>query len=394
MSPRRARIATCNARTLRSLVPLFTATFVALLVLFASNGLSTARAQDAAIAPWQPTGLTAPAERLFTPTSGALFARSGGGLVRSDDAGTIWKPIALPAVPPMPGLPPGTTGAVEVDPTNHAIIYKATADGMYKTSDDAQTWTLILPTMAEAPWFHALAISPANNARLYVAVSHPEERRLLLLRSDDGGATWATIHRAEVPRQVACTWGVPLLQAPPTDPDRIFMGAACSRNAQQATLQGSRDGGATWTDLYTPKLAEPRWLVVGGATAPGRLVMALNKDPRGGGSLVARSDDDGASWTTTLEFTGGGGMSGGGPDVNVVSLAADPTNPDRMLLGLSSTTGAWTAPPPLHASMDGGLTWTPSPTPDLGAIADVAYGIDGRMVFLATDSGVWRAAAP
>src|SRR4051794_15908086 len=60
-------------------------------------------------ADWAPTSLSEPVWRLFTPTSGALFALTAQvavsdhveylqtvGLRRSDDAGTTWRPVAPP----------------------------------------------------------------------------------------------------------------------------------------------------------------------------------------------------------------------------------------------------------------------------------------------------------
>jgi photosystem II stability/assembly factor-like uncharacterized protein len=367
-----------------------------LATLFVIGGPPAARAQDAAEATWKMTALTDRANRLYTPASGALFAHTVTGLVRTEDAGDSWSAVTLPTAAPIEGMSPENPATIMVDPTDHTISYAATADGLYKTSDDGQSWALLLPTVGEAPWFQALAISPADNRRLYVALSHPEERRLLLMRSDDGGATWTTADRRELPSPVACTWDVALFQAHPTDADRLFLAAACSRNATQIVLQASRDGGATWTDLYTPTLAKPRWLVVGNAAAPGRLVLGLNKDARTGGSLVIRSDDNGATWTTALEFTGGGSMSGGGPNVTIGGLAVDPTSADHLLLGLNASSGDWDTPAPIRTSQDGGETWHEEPTPadGLGTIRDVSFGIDGRLLFLATDNGVWRASAP
>lgn len=364
------------------------------LTLAVVGTAAPARAQGETAESWQPTGLTGQALRLATPASGALFARTADGLMRSDDAGATWAPVALPAAPPIPGLPTDAPGSIVVDPTNHAIVYAATADGIFKTVDDARSWAPTLPTVSEAPTFQALAVSPADSQRLYVALTHPQQRRLIVERSRDGGATWDIVDRREVAPQVSCTWMVPLLQAHPVDPERVFLAASCVRTGTQSVLQESRDGGATWATVYEPKLAAPRWLAFGVAGAPGRLLIGINKDDRGGGSLVARSDDDGATWATTLEFSGGGGMSGGGPNVTIGGLAVDPTNPDRIVLGLNATTGTWPTPAPIRTSRDGGLTWTEQAAPIPGPIRDLAYGIDGALVFVATDAGVWRAPAP
>src|SRR5688572_16684350 len=76
---------------------------------------------------WTQTGLAVPARKLYAPASGALFARTAAGLERSDDGGTSWLAVSLPMAAPVPGMPAGWSRAVVVDPTNHAVVYVATA---------------------------------------------------------------------------------------------------------------------------------------------------------------------------------------------------------------------------------------------------------------------------
>src|SRR5262245_16770572 len=67
---------------------------------------------------WTQTGLATPAFELMTPTSGALFARTRDGLMRSNDAGDTWASVTLPAW--QPDTPQGGyPGQIVVDPTNH-----------------------------------------------------------------------------------------------------------------------------------------------------------------------------------------------------------------------------------------------------------------------------------
>src|SRR6478672_5207410 len=88
-------------------------TLVLLVILAAPASLL---AQSAPVGDWEPTGLAAPAYRLHTPASGALYASAQPGLMRSDDGGAGWRPA---------GLPPDAWN-VTVDPVDQDILYAAT----------------------------------------------------------------------------------------------------------------------------------------------------------------------------------------------------------------------------------------------------------------------------
>jgi hypothetical protein len=78
--------------------------------------------------------------------------------------------------------------------------------------------------------------------------------------------------------------------------------------------------------------------------------------------------------------------------VTIGGLAADHTNPDRLLLGLNVRQGPTDLPSQVRLSSDGGGSWTEVAPPDLPRLHDLRFGIDGQMLFAATESGVWRAA--
>lgn len=348
---------------------------------------------------WTQTSLTEPTSQLFTPTSGALFARTASGLARSDDAGQSWRAVNLPAAP-VAGK-----HSVLVDPTNHTTIYLTATDGIYKTEDDAAHWRMILPAIASTPEnpsatdFRALAVSPADPHVLYATFTSPVTNELRFQRSADGGQTWETLPNVAalppgaIPQK--CTWAVTLVQPHLTDPNRLFRAAACNIRGDEVPLKQTRDGGQTFGDaIYKYPLGQVMLLAGGQPDAPQRLYAGVNKDYRGGGSLLARSDDDGASWRTLLEYTGGGGMSGGGPDVSLTGLALDPTNSDRLLVGLNATLNDRPFSSTLRLSLDGGSTWADASPEGIGKLADVAFGVDGRLLFTAGETGVWRAAMP
>src|SRR4051812_10906966 len=60
-----------------------------------------AAAPSEVVVPWERLDQTPSATRLFAPASGVLYAQGGQELWRSDDAGTSWAAIPLPADPPQ-----------------------------------------------------------------------------------------------------------------------------------------------------------------------------------------------------------------------------------------------------------------------------------------------------
>src|SRR5262245_44200141 len=327
---------------------------------------------------WVATAITDPVKQLFAPASGALFAgMSSGELQRSDDGGANWRSIPLgPA-----------TAIATVDPTNHTILYATGPTGLFKSADDAASWSLSLPYSADnGRDVRAVAVSPADHAVLYAGLANNSSiaDSFWFDRSVDGGATWQVVDHPQ-PLSL-CGWGVRLLQAHPVDPLRVFRAAACTAGRDfGVVLRQSTDQGNTfmpWFSTIDDPMAVPdhypNRLVGGSAAAPVRFYLAANRDARVGGSDLVRSDDDGATWTSVLAY------SGGDPNITLGGLAYDPANPDRVYVGLTTDgSGVLTSP-------DGGSTWCSLGQQPIGAVRDLALGVDGQNLYAATESGVWR----
>jgi hypothetical protein len=182
-----------------------------------------------------------------------------------------------------------------------------------------------------------------------------------------------------------------VLQAHPTDPLRLFRAAACTSGADVGeVLRQSTDQGTTFApwfstidDATVVPDHYPSRLVGGSGAAPNRFYLAANRDTRlGGGSDLVRSDDDGMSWASVLEYRGRGGPTD--PNVTLGGLAYDRSNPDRVYVGLTGDGSE------VITSPDGGITWCSLGQQPIGAVRDLALGVDGRNLYAATDSGVWR----
>jgi hypothetical protein len=359
-------------RTLTVLVALL----ATLTALVAAGG---AKAQ-APGADWALTSLREPAQELFTATGGALFARLGDDLQRSDDGGASWRAVALPP-PPLP-LPAPLTGhrRVAVDPTDPTIVYVSGAEGVYKTVTAAATWDLVFTT-AEGERVRGLAASPADHALVYLDLANDRAFQSRLLRSRDAGATW---DEAETVRGDPGTCFETVLVPHPADPSQVFRIARCGGGRVTHTpLERSPNQGSTWSTVFAPSAIHAERLAArpSNATAVGKgpagptYYLGAERDARGGGGArVYRGDADGTNWSEVLAVSGALG-----------GLAYDPAAPARVYAVVDSG---------VQASANGGLTWAPLGRQDLGRVSDLALASDGRTLYAATDQGVWRLPLP
>jgi hypothetical protein len=396
---------------------------IGLLVALALVAPVTADAQPAK-ADWTQVDLGAPVSRLFTPSSGAFFAQTSAALMRSDDGGATWAPVSLPSA----------SHVLAIDPTNHQVVYAAGQDGVYVSRDDAATWNRLLaygPTVGSDAL--ALAVSPADPNLLYLGVAGSfggavaTANRLPLtnfwfLRSKDGGSTWESL---EERHYSLCGWEVSILRAHPSNSNLVFRSSNClAGRIFYDTLTRSSDQGRTWEDWSwsspegqlpdrygqindTCYRGYPTLLVGGQGAAPQDFYLAVNRDSRIVGSLLVRTDDDGATSKVLLDLRGpppppGGSTTfaacmtdpDGSADTRIQGLAYDPAQPDHVFVGFSGipSIGSPAADSSVLASLDGGTSWASVGCQSIGPVNDLALGIDGRNLYAATDTGVWRLA--
>jgi photosystem II stability/assembly factor-like uncharacterized protein len=337
-------------------------------ILLVGRPLGPIEAQ--AVDDWRLTPLIGRAIELYTPASGAFFARTESGLFRSNDAGASWAPVSLPPPPGPSTNTPATPGAVAITPTDHTVLYAAGSGGLYKSGDDAATWTIAWATPTR---ILNVAVSPADSNLVFLALGRGSDS-FEFLRSRDAGGSWEVL---EGPLQATlCGWSVPVLEPHPTDAARLFRTSGCyaGRDVPSGdSLDQSRDQGAGFALLFHPRPLFPSRLVGGRGVAPGRYYLSAQFGGAPGGGRVFRTDDDGASWADVLQSPTGPAVTG---------LTYDPDAPDRVYAGLSS--GA------VKRSTDGGASWADLGRQDLGRLNDLALGIDGANLYAATEQGVGR----
>lgn len=235
-----------------------------------------------------------------------FFGSTGGGVWKTDDAGTTWDNISDGQIKA------GSIGAITVAPADPNTIYVGTGSacprgnvsqgiGMYKSSDGGKNWQHI--GLPKAGLIGKIEVHPQNPDLLYVAVLGqifgPNKERGVY-RSKDGGKSWEQV------LMVSDTTGAIDLAMNPHNPREIYAAMWRAERKPYTMIDGGKDGGIWKTmdggDTWT-KLTEglPTGLVgrIGLALSPANpnrvWAIIIAKDDEEGG--LYRTDDAGKSWT-------------------------------------------------------------------------------------------------
>jgi photosystem II stability/assembly factor-like uncharacterized protein len=161
-----------------------------------------------------------------------LYAGTTGGVYRTNNSGERWEKkfsgmIADDAK--MASMAMGIN-ALAIDPTNGAVVYAGTTNGLYKSTDQAEHWTKIGGSI-EHSYVSAIQLDPISPSTLYLATSDRVQK------SEDGGKTWKpkTAGLAAV--------SIRSLQISPKDPKILYVGT------NGGGLYRSMDAGDSWTRL-------------------------------------------------------------------------------------------------------------------------------------------------
>ncbi len=284
------------------------------------------------------------------PGSDGTFYFGGvdGGVWKTTDAGTVWKPI-------FDNEPVASIGALAVAPSDPNVIYVGTGesdirsdlasgDGMYRSDDGGATWKHI--GLDDSRQISRILVDPTDARTVYVGVlghAYGPSAERGVYKSTDGGDTWTRV------LDKGPDVGIADIAMATAQPQIVF---ATTWNAHRppwstyAPLEGpgndlyrSTDGGATWTQISGHGLPAAGWTRSGIAvSADGRrvyLTISCGGDAESGSapggrdchSGLYRSDDGGDTWAL---------MSS---DPRITSrawyfnaLAIDPNNPDVLYM--------------------------------------------------------------
>jgi len=300
---------------------------------------------------WQETPGQIPSpvtiHRLVFDRSGlTLYAGTNRGVYISNDYGASWQERL-----------PGDVRSLAVDPLLPRVVYAGLAGaGVYKSSDDAQTWKPINKGLDNIR-VRAVAVDPNDPNTLYAGTDGGR-----VFKSSDGGESWSGTGAglanpsvqalAAAPGQVyAGTWGdgvfvsgdsgnswrpagiiptlnVNTLVTSPSIPHRLVI-AIYGKG-----VFGSDDGGLTWQPRNQGLTTSDEVLGLGADPA---ITNTLYAHTAGG---LFKSRDGGLSWQAN---------NTGLTPANLRALAISPADPQRLYLGASDGT--------IFASADGGELW-------------------------------------
>ncbi len=261
-------------------------------------------------------------------------AVGSGGVWKTTNAGTTWKPLA-------DKQPFYSTGAITLDPNNSQTVWLGTGEnvggrhvgighGMYLSRDGGKTWKN--KGLKKSEHISKIIVHPTDSNTLWVAAQGPlwssgGERGLY--KTTDGGATWRQTMDLD-------EWtGVTDLLIDPRDPNVLYA-ASWQRHRNVAAYMGggpgtaiykSVDGGESWRKLKTG-LPPSNMGKIGLAISPMQpdvIYAAIELDRKKGG--VYRSANAGESWKKMSDTVSGGT----GPHY-YQELVASPHHFDRIYL--------------------------------------------------------------
>jgi photosystem II stability/assembly factor-like uncharacterized protein len=161
-----------------------------------------------------------------------LYAGTTGGTYRSEDGGVSWQKKNSGLIPDevLNAAMALGVNALAVDPLNSGIVYAATTQGLFRTTNRAEYWEQIGQGLA-AQFISSLVLHPTSPGILYIGGPAG------VLKTIDSGKTW------QPHNQGLATLNVRTIAISATDPRLLYVGTNGSG------LYRSTDGGEHWSAI-------------------------------------------------------------------------------------------------------------------------------------------------
>jgi photosystem II stability/assembly factor-like uncharacterized protein len=318
-----------------------------------------------------------------------IYAYTSNGFFRSNDGGTSWQLEE--------------TGLAESHPSNGLFLIDGVTSGgawlfddygrLYHSTDAGANWSATEFTSPTIPNFSMNGLAQGGSAILWYSAGTSG-----LLKSSDGGATFATVGG------VFAGQNVQFVATNQTNPLQVVAGlsTASSCTAGNCAIYYSSDGGTTWTAstfdaatlpslLPQPEIMRSLKSVSFGPSGSHRIYGLYSDLVNYGNVYLVRSDNDGAAWKGYDQATPGASLPQNGATLPGAALAASPGAVDTVYLDSAISLNGGTSFTALSSS---GRTTNGTSIPSISAIAlhpdyttRVLAGTNFAGIYLSNNSG-------
>jgi hypothetical protein len=317
-----------------------------------------------------------------------LLATAGGGVWGINVGAPNWTPLT-------DAQPTLFTGAIAIAPSNPTVIYAGTGEannaadsfagrGLLKSTDGGATWALTGGSVFDRLSISRIVVDPGNANILYVATAdgaNAATGNRGIWKSNDGGSSW-TNTTASISTSISFSD----LAIHPTNAQILY---AAVGSAAGATLNGvykTTNGGSTWSiagDFPIGDINNGRISIAIAKSTPQIVYASVVNASTGALYRMMKSIDSGAHWFQLASVPNFAGALG----AYDTTLIADPSNANIVYAAGASGANS------IIRSSNGGNSWSDissgsSGSPHGGHHA-LAFDASGKLLD-GNDGGIWR----